>query len=614
MEENPAAHLEAALAILDEAIALAQRSGWPQEIARAYMTKAEIGTGRLPRSAVIADFLAAIEQVEKLRDLQSNRHIRGRFLWDWVSAYYRLARFALETPGSNLAEGDLDLALATMERLRGRLLIDLLDSAGATEVAFPAGAERDTFVEVRRRIAATQRRLFSPGLSPADRRAANADLERLELEESYLVTRLGRSSPSYATLSRGQIPTIENLQDLLDEDQALIAYQVSPPDAAGVRSAWAVVLSRDGKSVHPLPDGGQLEERLAIFSGLLHRRDTLERDAAARLYDDLMAGPLSGLGDTITRLVIIPDGALHRLPFGALRGGASREPLAVRYEISLIPSASLWAHWKRIAPGELGPAVLALADPSLPGMGAAPPAAERFASLTDGVQLGRLPHARDEARAVVRRIGGASRLLTGDQASERFLKDADLNRFGVLHFATHAVVDDREPQRSAIVLAPGSPEEDGLLQLREIVAMDLTGKIVVLSACSSASGELTAGEGVVGLARGLFQAGARAVVGSLWPLRDDEAAILVEALAGELSRGASIGTALTAARRARIAAGAPSAAWAGLVVLGDADLVPLPGGREPEIRWPLWGSLGLMSALAGLSWFLLARSRRQSRA
>jgi CHAT domain-containing protein len=326
-----------------------------------------------------------------------------------------------------------------------------------------------------------------------------------------------------------------------------------------------------------------------------------------------MAGPLSDLGGEISRLVIIPDGALHRLPFGALRGGPSREPLAVRYEISLIPSASLWAHWKRTAPAELGPAVLALADPAIPGMESAQPAAERFASLTDGVRLGRRPHARDEARAVVRRIGGESRLLTGDEASERFLKETDLIQFGVLHFATHAVVDDREPQRSAIVLAPGSPEEDGLLQLREIVAMDLAGQIVVLSACSSVSGELTAGEGVVGLARGLFQAGARAVVGSLWPLRDDEAAILVEALAGELSRGASIGTALTAARRDRIAAGAPSAAWAGLVVLGDADLAPLPGGREPQTNWPLWGSLGLLAALLGLGWLLLARSRHGSR-
>jgi NAD(P)-dependent dehydrogenase (short-subunit alcohol dehydrogenase family) len=88
---------------------------------------------------------------------------------------------------------------------------------------------------------------------------------------------------------------------------------------------------------------------------------------------------------------------------------------------------------------------------------------------------------------------------------------------------------------------------------------------------------------VVGLARAFFQAGARVVIGSLWPLRDDEAAELVEDLARHLGRGKSVGAALTLASRARIDAGAPSATWAGLVVLGDADVVPMPGGRQPSM-------------------------------
>jgi CHAT domain-containing protein len=160
------------------------------------------------------------------------------------------------------------------------------------------------------------------------------------------------------------------------------------------------------------------------------------------------------------------------------------------------------------------------------------------------------------------------------------VKTVDFEQFGILHFAAHAVVDDRHPQRSAVLLAPGAPEEDGLLQMREVVSLNLDGRAVILSACSSASGELTAGEGVVGLARAFFQAGARVVVGSLWPLRDDEAAELVEELARHLGRGKSVGVALTLASRARIDAGAPSATWAGLVVLGDADVVPMPGGRQ----------------------------------
>ncbi|HET6277505.1 MAG TPA: CHAT domain-containing protein, partial [Candidatus Polarisedimenticolia bacterium] len=432
VEENPAAQFDAALRLVDEAIDLARTGGWPGELARAYLTRAAIGTGHLSRPEVIADYLTAIEQIETMRDLQSDRQIRGRFLWDWASAYYRLARFALEAPGSTAEEGDLDLAFATIERLRGRLLGDLLDAAHATEAAFPAGPEREAFIELRARITGAQRRLLSPGLSPAERRAAHADLERLEMEEAYLGTRLARSRPAYATLSRAQIPTIDSLQRTLDKDQALIAYQIATPDETGARSSWAVVLTREGSRVLPLPEGDRLEEKVAIFIGLLHRRDGLEAEAAARLYDDLLAAPLGWLGDGISRLVIIPDGILHRLPFDALREGPAHGPLAARFAISLVPSASLWSYWKRTATEPAGDAVLALADPSIPGAGSAWPAAERSASLGDGIVLGPLPHARREARAVVRRIGGASRLLLGDEASERFLKSADLTRFGVL--------------------------------------------------------------------------------------------------------------------------------------------------------------------------------------
>lgn len=615
MEKGSSADFAAALGVVGEAIALAQDSGWPQEIAAAYLARAAIATGHLPRAEVIADYLAAIDQIEKLRDLQSNRYIRGRFLWDWASAYYLLARFALDDRGLNTTEGDLDLALATMERLRGRLMIDLLDSAGATAAAFPAGPERDAFVAARQRIVATQRRLLSPGLSEQDRRAAMAALERLELEETYLVTRLERTRPAYATLNRRQIPTIASLQSSLQDDQALISYQIPTPDRSGGGEGWVLVLSRERMSVHRLPARGPLEERIAMFIGLLQRRDALEPEAAARLFDDLLAGPLSGLPARVSRLLVIPDGALHRLPFGALRESPSGRPLATRYDISLIPSASLWSHWKRTSPAPIGSAVLALADPAIAGMESARPAAERSVSLSDDLVLGPLPYARSEARSVVRRIGGASRLLIGDEASERRLKQTDLRPFGVLHFATHAVVDEREPQRSAIVLAPGGPMEDGLLQLREIVAMDLGDRLIILSACSSASGELTAGEGIVGLAGGLFQAGARAVVGGLWPLRDDEAAVMVGDLAQELSRGASIGAALTAARRSRIAAGAPTASWAGMVVLGDADLVPLPGGRQEVGARPLRGPLVLFAGILATLLILLilrwlARSRR----
>jgi CHAT domain-containing protein len=153
----------------------------------------------------------------------------------------------------------------------------------------------------------------------------------------------------------------------------------------------------------------------------------------------------------------------------------------------------------------------------------------------------------------------------------------------VIHFATHAVVDETEPERSALALAAGHPGEDGLLQPREIATLDLGGKVVLLSACRTASGELLQGEGTLGLVRAFFRAGALAVVASPWPLDDLEARKLIDELSARLGRGESLGDALAGAKRARHAAGAPALAWAGLQLHGDGSARARPA--SPESRW-----------------------------
>jgi hypothetical protein len=98
------------------------------------------------------------------------------------------------------------------------------------------------------------------------------------------------------------------------------------------------------------------------------------------------------------------------------------------------------------------------------------------------------------------------------------------------------------------------------------------------------------GEGLLGLGRAFFQAGARAVVGSLWPMRDDEAEAFVARFSRRLRAGDTLAAAIASARRTRIRAGLPADAWAGVVVLGDGDFRPIPtGGRGPSLtsRWAL---------------------------
>jgi CHAT domain-containing protein len=269
---------------------------------------------------------------------------------------------------------------------------------------------------------------------------------------------------------------------------------------------------------------------------------------------------MASLPPEVTRLIIAADGALHHLPFESLRATPASPPLGSKYEIVHVPSATLWRHWRTSARVTSAGRVLTLADPSIDG------SADRF---------GRLPHAREESRAIERAVSG-SRALVGAAASEHALKTTDPATYDVLHFAAHAVADQTHPERSAVLLASGDRKEDGLLQAREIEGLGLDGRIVVLSACQTASGAVQSGEGVLSLARAFFEAGAHAVVGSRWPLRDADAAVLFDTFYRQLAGGRSLAEALKLTQDEARAAGRPAAVWAGLVLLGNGDLRPLP--------------------------------------
>ena len=171
----------------------------------------------------------------------------------------------------------------------------------------------------------------------------------------------------------------------------------------------------------------------------------------------------------------------------------------------------------------------------------------------------------------------------------------------MMHLASHAVVDHLFPQSSAILLG-ATPEDDGRLTTEEIVTMNLRDTVVVMSSCRSATGRVIGGEGPLGLARGFFHAGAVTVMGSLWPLRDDETATLFEAFYREMGRGRSVGEAMHRAKQIRRRAGAPTAAWAGVVVLGDANRVVVPPRSVSH-----WALLAVIGIALGLGWRVLRR-------
>lgn len=615
-----------AVAAIEEAIELARQVADPRSLAFAWSERMRVSWRVESADRAIADSLAALEAIEALRDVQTASMSRAGLFSSWSEDYRWLVGRLLEESTGTMTEAPLERAFEVVERMRARALVDYLEAAqAAPKAALGTNRLQIDLAAVLEEIAAAQRRLLDPALPAAVRAEIELGLPRLELTEADLRGRIESADPVFAALRRPRLANLAEIRRGLADDQALLSFQVAPRteftgEVGG--GGWLLVVTRGEVRVYPTPDRVELRTIVPMFSGLFERRDDGEAVAAAHLAGRLLGDALADLPAAVERLIIVPDDVLYLLPFAALRDGLGGAPLTARFQLSLVPSATLWLRWSREPPPRAAVPALVLADPARPYAGhagfdggAAAAESPRSGAFSGFLFLPPLPQARREGRAVVDHLGGGSALRLGEDASEAFLKNADLRRFGILHFATPAVADEEWPARSAVLLAGGSPAEDGLLQMREIVDLDLDGRVVVLSSCRSASGRLLRGEGVMGLARAFFQAGAHAVVASLWPLEDDDAARLFDRFYRHLADGASVAGALAVAQRERVATGAPAAAWAGLVVLGDGDLVPVVGGgrRPGEAAHVLVVALVALAVAAALAAGLVAVRYRRRR-
>jgi CHAT domain-containing protein len=199
-----------------------------------------------------------------------------------------------------------------------------------------------------------------------------------------------------------------------------------------------------------------------------------------------------------------------------------------------------------------------------------------------------LPATAREIDAVARIYPAAAvRTFSGRAATEEAFKGTNLREVAVLHVATHAFVDPRVLERSAIVLAQDpDPAEDGLLTVSEILGLRFGSSAVVLSACQTAGEHVVDGEGLQGLARSFLAAGARAVVATLWSVPDESTADFMEHFHRALAGGATLADALQRARLALLRSGNPASSdassWAAFVLVGDGRYAPGRGLDGPS--------------------------------
>lgn len=267
------------------------------------------------------------------------------------------------------------------------------------------------------------------------------------------------------------------------------------------------LFDRGGFTLHRLRSAATtLGERIRTFTDKLQRGedDAATRQLAEQLYDDLLAEAVDGLPDD-TRIHVVADGPLHQLPFHALKARGDARYLFERFLISNAPSAtSLLTGRRRASRVGSSEPVVVFGDPAGDDL---------------GTPLPRLPHAAQEASTVAG-LYDRSRLYLGEQAT----RDVFLHRLStarIVHLAGHAVVDERHPELSRLILAAPASGGPRYVLMRELADVPLPHtRLVVLAACSTGAGPVFKGLGALSLASPFVAAGVPTVVSTLWPIDD----------------------------------------------------------------------------------------------
>jgi CHAT domain-containing protein len=355
--------------------------------------------------------------------------------------------------------------------------------------------------------------------------------------------------------------SLRALQDsVLPDRTALVEYFL------GDERSFLMCVARGVYRLIELPSARTIEDSLAAYLSFLQDPAIAAGKglpAARRLYEELLRPAVDVLPGDVDRLVIVPDGVLFRLPFETLAVETSQPSPAAylndRYLISYAPSASVLAYLKQapIRPYPKEALAFGISAYGQPGRG---PQAEDMASaaavLNDlyhrsGFVLGPTPYARTEIDDLVRRVTPERvDAYFGDKATEAAFKRLDLGAYRLIHLACHAFSDAQHPLRSALVLAAGGDaEEDGFLQVSEMLPMRTHADLVVLSACQTGTGKIVRNEGILGLPRIFFYMGARSVVSTLWPIQDKAGALFMSYFYDSYLHGTGKAGSLQAAKR-----------------------------------------------------------------
>ena len=584
---------------------------------------------------------AAINVIESLRSKVGSYELRASYFASVRQLYELYIDTLTELHRKRPNESFDILAFEASERARARSLLEMLGTAsvGVREKVDPELLERER--QLRRELNdKAEQRLRLQDISAKD--GLNREIE--ELTRHYQQIRAQVHAVSLEHTDQAQ-PLPLNLQEIrerdLKDDTALLEFSL------GERQSYLWFVTKDSFKTLLLPprkeiDDAAIELRRFLmppvaapgesFDALQARVEKEQAEywrKAAALSNTLLGQVAAELGNK--RLLIVPDGGLQYIPFGALpvplRADAD-VPLIVEHEITIQPSASILATLRSRVNRTPAKAIAVFADPVFEKDDSRLPGGTRETIATAQTREGQMESAlrdvnpswnsgkiprlfasRDEANAIIEAASVSDNLKAIDfDASKAAAITLDLSQYRIIHIATHGVLDSKRPDLSGLLLSRfdrDGRQTEGFLTLDDIYNLNLAADLVVLSACNTGLGKDVRGEGLVGLVHGFMYAGTSRVVASLWKVDDDATARLMADFYREMFReGKSPSASLREAQVQmwKMKRWHAPYYWAAFVLQGDYE-GRLAVNREAGRRFHAWQAAVVLALFAGAGFF-----------
>ena len=597
----------------------------------------------------------AISLIESLRAKVSSQELRASYFASVRQLYELYIDVLMELHAKDPNGGYDVLAFEASERGRARSLLEMLATArvGVREKVDSELLARER--ELRAQLSRKAEQSFAIS-SGREGERAQVDRELEELTSQYQEVRAQIRAASLEHTDQTQ-PRPLGLQQIRErdfaDDTALLEFSL------GERRSYGWFVTKDSFKSWSLPPRHEIEESAIAIRNLLTQPAALPGESfettqnRAQQAEDEYWRKAAGFSKTLLRpvvddlgtkrLLIVPDGALQYIPFGALPIPSQTNdvvPLIVQHEISLEPSASILATLRGRHTNPPAKALAVFADPVFElndsrftarpkDLIAEVPAPARQVQMERALRdvnswsSGRIPRllaSREEADAITSLTSASDNLkAVGFDANKAAATSLDLSQYRIIHIATHGVLDSRNPELSGLLLSrfdqEGRPRE-GFLRLDDIYNLGLSASMVVLSACNTGLGKDVRGEGLVGLVHGFMYAGTSRVVASLWKVDDDATAELMTHFYREMFQSGK--SPVAALRAAQIAMWqqkrwhAPYY-WAAFVLHGDYE-GRVDGGRKPRYLsgWQVGGVVAFAMAAGFFFWRRKIRKRHHA--